>query len=186
MNEVRLYGHLRKFGKSFNYDISTPYEAVSALKATIPGFAQHVAKYNKPGYLIVIGKEVIDPTKHMGLQTRKIIKIVPVVEGSGGAIGTIAGIALLFVAPEFAAFSAIGGSIATSIGVSLVLGGLSSMLSGSPDSKPTGAAATNNPSASFNGAVNLTTQGNPVPVAYGGPMIVGSQLISGGLSAEQV
>ena len=190
MNEVRLYGHLRKFGRSFNYDVQTPAEAISALKATIPGFAEYLLKNSEPGYRIVVGKEVMPSMNHLTMRTSKVIKIVPVVQGAkSGGLSIVLGIALVLVAPEFSAVTLMGsvtvGSIATSLGVSLILGGITSMLTHAPTPSDS-TRPTNVPSYVFNGAVNVTNQGNPVPLCYGGPMIVGSQLISGGLSAEQV
>lgn len=193
MNEVRLYGHLRKFGHSHRYDIQSPAEAISALKATLPGFTEHILERNSPGYRVMVGDDIIPERALLHLRTNKIIRIVPVIAGGGGGgvFGIILGIALLIVAPELAPFvlagSVTGATIATSLGVSLILSGISSMLSSSP-SKPatTSSKPTNTPSYLFNGVVNVTNQGNPVPIAYGGPIIVGSQVISGGLSAEQV
>ena len=43
----------------------------------------------------------------------------------------------------------------------------------------------NLPSYAFDGAVNTTRQGNPVPICYGS-MIVGSQVISAGLFSEAI
>lgn len=43
-------------------------------------------------------------------------------------------------------------------------------------------SAENKPSYNFNGAVNTTAQGNPVPLGYG-RMIIGSAVISAGIYA---
>jgi len=70
------------------------------------------------------------------------------------------------------------------VGWSLIIGGAAQMLFApktpdGPADKPD-----NKASYAFDGAVNTAAQGNPVPVLYGGPLIVGSQVISAGLSAE--
>ena len=43
----------------------------------------------------------------------------------------------------------------------------------------------NTPSTYFDGAVNTTAQGHPVPIGYG-KLIVGSAVISAGLTVEEV
>ena len=43
----------------------------------------------------------------------------------------------------------------------------------------------NKPSYSFNGAVNTTAQGHPVPVGYG-RLIVGSAVISAGIDVDEI
>jgi predicted phage tail protein len=66
-----------------------------------------------------------------------------------------------------------------------MLGGVTQMLF-SPKSAQSVERPENRPSYSFDGAVNTTAQGSPVSVLYGGPLIVGSQVVSAGLSVEQI
>jgi len=76
--------------------------------------------------------------------------------------------------------------IASGIGFSLLLGGVSQMLFAPPKAqKNAGERAENIPNTSFSGAVNVTGQGNPVPVCYG-KMGVGSQVVSVGFSVAQL
>jgi predicted phage tail protein len=91
------------------------------------------------------------------------------------------------------------------IGTSLILGGTAQLLSPTISDSP-GSFGTTSPSRArardsftpenneiadnrasyiFNGAVNLTAQGNPVPILYG-RMRVGSVVISAGLSVEDI
>ena len=102
----------------------------------------------------------------------------------------------------------IGGTAATAIGyvgAALVLGGTSQLLSPSISDTPgtfgatsptrararesftseTNEIADNRASYIYNGAVNLTAQGNPVPILYG-RMQVGSVVVSAGLSVEDI
>jgi len=116
----------------------------------------------------------------------------PIGLGVLGATGAIAGTA--------GAATAIG-----YVGAALVLGGTAQLLSPTISS-PAGAASSLSPirqrsresfsavnneiadnrgSYIFNGAVNLTAQGNPVPICYG-RMKVGSVVISAGLSVEDI
>lgn len=92
------------------------------------------------------------------------------------------------------------GTAVSSIGVSLILAGTAQLLSPQPAdvpglTGPTGRVdsfdparndpADNRSSYIYNGAVNLTAQGNPVPVCYG-RMRVGSVVVSAGVSTTDI
>jgi len=135
--------------------------------------------------------------------------------GGGGGLGNIfAGIALIAFAALTAGAGAIAGiglgfgaATAVSIGAvgaGLVLSGTSTLLSPSlSDSPRVGGSSLSRANAQnsfaaefnevpdnrgsyvFNGAVNITAQGNPVPLLYG-RMKVGSVVVSAGLSVEDI
>lgn len=182
MKTVMLYGFLgRQFGRVHRYDVRTPAEAVRALSVTLQGFRQ--ALIDGGAYQVLIGgksnigrEQLCDP-----VSGRETIRIIPVVAGAGRGIGqTILG-AVLVVAGYWT-----GNAYLANTGIAMMIGGVSQMLFAP---KPTSGPADrpeNRPSFSFDGAVNTAAQGNPVPVLYGGPLIVGSQVISAGLSVEQI
>ena len=181
LRTVRLYGVLaKKFGRQFKFDVNSPKEAVAALRATVPGFEAHLLEHSEPGYHVFTGKENIgiDQLDH---PTNQDIRIVPAITGAkkGGVLQTILGVILVVVG----VFTSWGGGLGlTQLGVSLIVGGVAQMLFAPP--KPKQAAErenpNNRPSYSFDGAVNTSQQGNPVPVGYG-RLIVGSQVISAGM-----
>lgn len=194
MMTVLLYGALgRRFGRVHRYDVRTPREAVRAMCVTIPDFRKAFA--DGSWRLVAGGRHAIGmddtafPVSH-----RESLRFIPVVEGAGGGLGrTLIGASLIaasFYMPEV--YLATSGplaamtvsSIAGSIGMSLVLSGVSQMLFSPPKQQST-ESPNNRPSFSFDGAVNTAAQGNPVPVCYG-TVICGSQVISAGLHAEQV
>ena len=72
------------------------------------------------------------------------------------------------------------------MGVSMALGGVVQMLSAQPRGLGAKDSANNQPSYSMDGAVNTQAQGNPVPLCYGGPLIIGGAIISGGIYAEDI
>jgi predicted phage tail protein len=192
-----LYGKLgATYGKVHRYDVISPAQAVKALSVTLKGFKQSFIDGGH--YRILVGgknelniDEVSNP-----MSNSETIRIVPVVAGAGGLGKVILGAALIYFSGGLAAGlgGAYGATAATTatiassitgIGVSLVLGGVSQMLF-SPQAAPdSGERPENKPSFIFNGAVNTTRQGNPVPICYG-RMIVGSQVISAGLSVVQL
>ncbi len=199
--EVRLYGHLRRrFGKTHRYAVASSGEAVRALCATVPGFRNYMLWQSAPGYRVWSGRGVLTDTNQLFEPSGTIVRIVPVTVGakSGGIGAVIMGAALIYLSYQTgglgmalkAAYAegglALAGSaIAGSIGIGLVLAGVSQMLVGNPASDAPSERPENLPSYAFNGAVNTTAQGNPVPVLYG-RLRVGSQVISSGLSTARL
>jgi predicted phage tail protein len=197
-----LYGSLgATYGKVHHYDVVSPAQAIKALSVTIKGFKQSLID---GGYyrILVGGKDELD-IDQLGnpMSDRETIRIVPVVAGANGLGKIILGGALLIFAPQLgvafgataatattagvAGFAGITASTFASIGVSLVIGGVSQMLFSPQTQSISAEREENKPSFIFNGAVNTTRQGNCVPICYG-RMIVGSQVISAGLSVTEL
>lgn len=201
MKTVMLYGFLgRKFGRVHRYDVKTPAEAVRALSVTLKDFRK--ALVDGGAYRVLVGgkqelqrTQLCDPSSD-----RESIRLVPVVSGAGRGLGQIILGAAIIGAAFFTGGASIAaggfmsagitttfwGGIAVGIGSSLVLGGVSQMLFSPKQTSGTVDRAENKPSYTFDGAVNTAAQGNPVPIFYGGPLIIGSQVISAGLSVEQI
>lgn len=192
MKTIMLYGFLgEQFGRVHRYDVASPLEAVRALSATIKGFKQALVD---GGYyrVTVAGKGSLD-IEETGLpcSSRETIRIVPVVAGSGGIFKVVLGATLIafsggLFAPALGSVGLFGttlGSLAGSFGTSLVLGGISQLLFAPPSAPESREEVKNRPSFAFNGAVNTTKQGGAVPVCFG-RVIVGSQVISAGLSSS--
>lgn len=193
MITVLLYGELGKlFGRRHRFDIASPAEAVRALTANFPEFGAYLRARPLGQFRVFAGKTPVgERDLRAPVSEREAIKIVPVVAGAGGMGQIVLGAALMIGAPYLAALApaAMWGaatSAITSIGMSLVLGGVSQMLFKPPTQQGPSERPDNKPSYLFNGAVNTVAQGNAVPVMLGGPMIVGSQVISTGLSVEQI
>jgi len=182
---IMLYGHLGKtFGRVHKLDVKNPAEAVHALACTLDGFRKAVV--DGGSYRVLIGgdpegtpvENLLDP-----VPVKKSIRIVPVIAGSAKALNIVLGAILIVVGSYF------GQGWMVNIGLSMVIGGVAQLLFA-----PKPAANSNNgvervenkPSYSFDGAVNTAAQGNPVPLFYGGPLIIGSQVISAGLYTEQI
>lgn len=197
MVTVLLYGHLAKqFGRRHCFDIVSPAEAVRALCANFKSFKSAIIRDGQAAYHVLAGLQ--DRTDandlHLPIGKTNTIKIMPIVAGKGGLGKIILGAALIglsFYLPG----SAIGltelglfaTSAASSIGFSLLLGGVSSLLFAPPKPKSSSnERAENKPSYAFNGAINTIGQGNPVPYFFGGPLRVGSQVISAGFSTENI
>lgn len=200
MMTILLYGDLgKKFGKVHQYNVHSPREALSALCATVHGFKSALLE---GGHYRVIraGKDAVDLKDISNPQSQKeSLRIVPVVVGSGGQgdglFTAIAGAALIWATGGFGA--SLGGGFLSGMGAastfigklgfSMLMGGIAQMLFAPPEAADNRAreVVSNRPSFAFDGAINTVAQGNAVPVCYG-ELIVGSQVISAGLSVEQV
>ena len=118
------------------------------------------------------------------------------IQGSkrAGSLQTIVGIAIVAAASYFSGGAASGvagaglfgtsaGAAVGAFGISLALGGVAQMVAGTPKGLGIQDSPDNRASYGFNGPVNTTAQGNPVPLGYG-RMIVGSAVVSSGIYAE--
>ena len=212
MKVVKVYGALKKrLGQSrFEFDVETPAEALRALIANFPGLEKWIIDSEKDGvgYRVNVGKERVGPENAEILgypwSDRDVFSIAPVVMGARkGSWGMIfLGAALIgasFFFPGAGMFganaltwgsttmTAVGtalGSGISMIGASLVLSGVSELISpqpGFPDMKQ----ANTLQSFSFSGITNTAQVGTPVPIAYG-RLYVGSSVISSGLDTDQL
>ncbi|MDT8372133.1 MAG: tail assembly protein [Gammaproteobacteria bacterium] len=185
MQTIMIYGQLgQQFGRVHRYEVNSPAEAVRALCATVKGFKQYLLKNGS--YRVLVGgrEDVADEILlHYPVSERESIRIIPVVSGASGFGRILLGVALVGFAMVFPGPLA---SLAMSAGKSLILSGVAQLLFTPQQSQQEIAERPENrPSFFFNGAVNTTRQGNAVPVCYG-RMVVGSQVISSGLSVEQI
>jgi len=192
MKTIMLYGNLgAEFGRVHHYDVATPIEALKALSVTIKGFKKSFI--DGGSYRILVGGKndlTLDETVNP-ISNKESIKIIPLVSGAGkskGIFNIILGAALIHFSGGLA--NGLSSSFMTKatfqqVGMSLIMSGVSQLLFPPPKAPVSQERPENMPSFIFNGAVNTTRQGNPVPLCYG-RMIVGSQVISAGLSVEQL
>lgn len=199
LREVRLYGPLaRQFGRSHHLAVDSPAEAIRALCSLFDGFREALAGHKGPGYRILVGegertRARDEQTMHMGAAQAQVIRIAPVLHGAKrkGVLGIIVGVALMVAAPYLAgALLTVTGSVGLTgafltgagyLSKAMILGGVIQLLS--PQRMDGGAERES--SYLFNGPVNLTQPGGPVPLIIG-RMIVGSVTISAGLATDDI
>lgn len=194
MREIRIYGALAKFLKRrvFRAEVATAAEAVRFLVANFPAVEKHMADQH---YRVSLGERDLVLEEIHEPAGRQVIKIVPVVAGAGKVGSILAGVALIalsFVSFGAGAFAGVGiagafGSTALfGVGVNLLLGGISQLLTPTP-ATGIGSDSNSDPrkSYSFSSIQNTSRQGTPVPVVYG-ETIVGSVVISAGIDIAQV
>ena len=192
LKKIKVYGTLRKFlGQAeFEVNLNTPREAISFLKCNFKGIEKHMSEQF---YTIQCGAKVITEDL-INLSTQDDIRIIPVVHGNffqillglggllgGGTIGTIFGSGFI---------STIITSTLTSIGTSMLIDGVTSLLSPQQNNlSPTGQSSLD-PAAlasnySFTGLTNVSNAGVPVNLVYG-EILVGSIVVSNGVDTVQV
>lgn len=211
LREIRVYGELAKFMgvRSFMAEARDVAEAVRYLLVNFAGLEAHMGQHD---YRILVGGYSISQEEISHPIGQNVIRIIPVVAGAGGGVGKIiAGVAIVALSLLFAPAGALAGTSFTlgaqavtagvGIGIGLVLGGTSQLLTPvpriAPPSMTSSGAASYSPSTtretemdpqksySFSGIQNTSVQGTPVPIIYG-ETVVGSVVISANVSTREV
>lgn len=188
MQTVLLSGSLaRLFGRSHRMVTTGGMRDVIGYLKQLPGFERYMNDSNQNGlrFTVFNGKRVISQDQLNDPTGSNIIRIVPVIAGSkrAGALQTIVGVALVALGYfTFGATSTVGAAM-ISAGIGIGIGGVVQLLSPQTKGLASQDGPNNKASYGFNGPVNTSAQGNPVPVLYG-EMIVGSAVISAGIFAE--
>jgi predicted phage tail protein len=183
MLTVKFYGELRRlYGISWTLDVNSPAEAIHALCVQLNGLRNYFVDHATDHFLVRGNHDYVAEELHYP-QPEGVLKIVPVVEGSG-AVGRIIAGAVMAVAGGVMTFYGVPGGVQVmAMGVALALGGIAELIAPRAPGTATPEQAGNTPSLAFNGAVNTMGQGGPVPLGYG-RMLVGSQVISIGFSTN--
>ena len=185
LTTIKLCGQLRQFGKSYQFSVRTPAEAIKALSVQIPGFERFLSNAKSRGLVFAVfrGKKNIGEGE-LGFQGKGNIIIAPVIVGSkrAGVLQTVVG-ALLIAASFFTFWAPPVSAALFASGVGMVAGGVIQMLSPQPAGIKTSAAPENQPGFGFGSARNTTASGNPVPLCYGYRRF-GGAIISAGIYAE--
>lgn len=182
MKTIILLGELgRRYGRKHTLDVKSPAEAVRALCANFKDFAAFVSSSaeRNVGYRVLSMRDDVS-LDELHNPAGKRITIAPVVAGAGGVAKIILG--AILITASLLLPPGIWTQPLMAAGISLVIGGVSQLLSPLPQIPK---EEKNNPSYVFNGAINTTAQGQTVPVGYG-RMIVGSAVISAGISIEDI
>jgi predicted phage tail protein len=195
MVTVILLGELgRRFGRRHSLAIASAAEAIRALTANFPAFERELVASGERGvgYRVLAGRDALALDRLHEPTGTQHITIAPVLTGAGGdGLGQILlGAALLAVAwwnpmGWAATGTFLSQSTLYSVGTAMMLGGVAQMIAPTPKASEPSERPENQPSYSFNGAVNTTAQGHPVPVGYG-RLIVGSAVISAGIDVDEM
>jgi predicted phage tail protein len=189
LRTIKVYGTMATFLKRrvFKADVANPAEAVRFLIANFPALERHMADQY---YKVQVSDRALElgsaPDElHLPIGQQETISIIPVMAGAGAAGRIIAGVALIALAlfVPLVAFGVALNGVVLGIGASLAIGGIAELLT--PVPKIGGAEDDPRKSYSFSGVQNVSRQNVPVPIVYG-EMIVGSIVISAGISTDKV
>jgi predicted phage tail protein len=197
-------GLAKKFGKVHEFHVADLREMLRAMSAMVPGFR----KYVEHAHLKGVHFAFYSGGKNIGLEEFDMstgateYRMSQVIEGSKQAgvlqivIGAVALVAAFFTAGmSMAAWGAAMGTVTaagiattalTSLGISMMMGGVVSMLTPQPSYNIGSASSTDNqPNYAFGAPVNTVAMGYPVPVLYGQREIGGAVISAGIFSSDQ-
>ena len=197
LRKIKLYGELAKFvgERVLEAEVSNMAQVMKFLCVNFKGIEKHM--YDQQ-YKVSAGSWELSEEELLYPTGQSDISIVPVVAGAGGNVGKIIlGAALITLAfttggaslaglSSGTAFASAAGwaSTAASVGASLVLSGISGLLTPVPPVP----SSEQDPrrSFSFSGVQNVSRAGVAVPVVYGSEVLVGSVVISAAIDTQQI
>ncbi|WP_033748640.1 tail assembly protein [Pantoea sp. NGS-ED-1003] len=194
----------KKFGKVHRFHVADLRELLRAMCSQVPGFKKYVSNAHLNGirFAFFSGKNNIGLQEFDMSSGSDNFEMEPIIEGSkrGGAlqviIGAVAIVAAFFTAgASLAAYGAALGTTTavgmattalTSLGLSMVLGGVIQMLTPQPKYNIGASSSTDNkPNYAFGAPVNTVAMGWPVPVLYGEREIGGAIISAGSFTSDQ-
>ena len=195
--KVKLLGELgRKYGRFYEFMALNPREVISALSNQIDGFRDYLRGAHENGVffkLVTADCEGIDYNECM--MPCDTLVIAPVITGAGGSglsigkillgavligLAFVPGIGTAIAASGAASFTAVGSAL-FGIGGVLLFGGIAELLTPTPK-KP----KETEQSFLFDRAVDLTSQGFPIPLLYGEFLATSPLVISSAISTVTV
>lgn len=194
LTKVILDGEFAKVvgQREWMLDCNSPAEALDLIEANKPGIRRWIRQHLNEYKICQVECEDLDGHKEslndQTYQTNrksKVIRFLPIFTGAGGDNGilqAIAGVAMVVVGAILVVtgYGAPIGQAMIGAGVGMVLGAICTMLmKPSKDDDDDGAS-----NYYFNGAVNTTEQGNPVPLIFG-RCRVGSAVISSEIAVTE-
>lgn len=186
---IRFHGVLREqFGKEWRLQVNSVQEGMRLLAVQIAGLEQFFlnAHLNGLRFAIFIDHRTTISEQEVDMQNNaELIRIVPIVEGAGGALQTVLGAVMIGLAvwnPALLGMSSLVQTALIGAGAGMLVGGVVSMLM--PKTPTADANSDGNKSNyGFGSAVTTVAQGNPVPILYG-QREVGGFVISAGQYPE--
>jgi predicted phage tail protein len=204
MRTIQLHGEVGDlYGAEWNLDVATPAEAIIAIEANRPGFLQYLQDTENKGveYTIKLGSYEIEPERIKGpFSKAEIFHIIPQMSGASSKAGATAKIvvgAILVIVAMIASSGQAGWGmpvIAGStwaptagatlmFGATLMLAGVSSLLTKTPQTENKSSEAERLKGHYFSGPVNTIAEGGPVPLGYG-RLLVGAVVVSSGIEVR--
>lgn len=185
LTTLRLHGDLSRFGEVRELDICTPGEALRAVEALRPGF---IGELRKAKYAMIIQSgssvEAVTPERAALPISGETLHVIPVPSGNiETAIYWVANALYTYIGVTAATAVA---TVAVTLAASYALASIAAAIMPMPEMGDPNERPESKPSFYFDGPVNTTKQGNVVPLCYGGPILIGSQVISASITTEDL
>lgn len=189
--EVQPGGYLKKFGVH-RFFVSSPAEAIKAMFMQVKGFEPAFRGAEKKGikFSVITDKRHLTDVDQLLMGKPKVVKLIPKYSGAKSSAGAFLAVAAIIAVTVFTggvggffAAGTVSGSIATSVAISLALGGITQLLAPKPPGLSTRTDSENAASYAFGGPVNTTAQGQALPAFYG-YREVGGAVVSASILAE--
>ena len=191
LKKIKVYGKLRQFlGRPyFMAAVKSPQQAMSFLTANFEGIQKHM---NDQIYKIKMGGRVITED-YLSMSGQGDIQIIPIATGSGFIVPILVGVAGVSAGAAITAGGFFGAALLstalTIVGTSLLVGGITDLLSPQNPVRDTSSVSNIDPnirgSYSFSGIQNVSNSGVPIPIIYG-LVFSGSIIISSGTDNTQI
>ena len=191
LKKIKVYGKLRQFlGRPyFMAAVKSPQQAMSFLTANFEGIQKHM---NDQIYKIKMGGRVITED-YLSMSGQGDIQIIPIATGSGFIVPILVGGAAVSAGAAITAGAFFGAALLstalTIVGTSLLVGGITDLLSPQNPVRDTSSVSNIDPnirgSYSFSGIQNVSNSGVPIPIIYG-LVFSGSIIISSGTDNTQI
>lgn len=190
MTTVTLHGPLAQWGETFQLAARSPREAVCILVANFPDLGTFLQQSEQAGirYAVLLDGEEIGPDE-LHAQADEAIDLVPVPIASSGVTRFVTGAALIgasFFVPAggLLGVSYLGAGQIATFGASLLLGGLSQIISGDRNSEQDEVALAEN--FTISGRLNTDRSGRAMPIQLGTRFVEGLVLISATLTTVDI
>lgn len=190
MKTIKLFGDLQAFKAEWSLNVQTVAEAMRAINANRPGFLQ--AADAGDYVLIMLDEDNTDLIRPVTMENaldpwgNETLLVVPRISGETG-IEIGAAVAAAVGATGIAATAiAVAVNVVVAMALSVAVSMVASLLSNTNDGMRVDNSEPyeSKPSYLFNGAVNTTRQGHRIPLLYGGPMLVGSMVLSADINVS--
>lgn len=189
MITVKLWGELAELTPNeFEVDVANWPQLFAAIESAHPNFRQEFLKNDGYHLVAIRGDELINlDQQSLALPLNcEQFHIVPRAEGAafefamwvGGMFSSWASATVIYTAMAVA-------YVVATVAISMAIGAVVSLLAPKPETGAGSERADQKPSFAFNGAVNITSPGYPIPIVFG-ECITGSVVISVGVSAEEL
>jgi predicted phage tail protein len=180
MQKVTLMGGLEQFGKEWHIKCGTIQDILKLIDCQTPGFRKYLIECDEAGLDIEIvrGSDIlVDPRELLMNISDEDIFITIVPAGSKSKFLTIAlSVVLFFIAPH--ASVGLMQNLVYGLAVNLAISGITQLMAPDPAADiPAGEDPNENIDKMFNGPVNVSKNGTPVPLLYG-ELVVGGAAIS--------